>query len=131
MSVLWFAIVLTYDSMVSLGINNAGNFTRLRLVKLILALLVLLFPYSTADHAIRYTHILEKWFPFVRERASSFLNLCKNKLRANINRYKVKCKCCSAFIRKRIWFLSVCRNNSLFICHKCSYQSLSNRSLCS
>ena len=34
--------------------------------------------------------LLEKWFPFVRERANSFLNLCKNKLRANQNRYKIK-----------------------------------------
>ena len=58
----WRDYGITYDSTVAvvLGIYstcNAGNFTRLHLVKLLPALLVQLICNTTANHAIIYTYV--------------------------------------------------------------------------
>ena len=48
--IAWLAVLLGINST-----RNAGNYTRLRLVKLLPALLVLLIPNTTADYAIIYS----------------------------------------------------------------------------
>ena len=49
--IAWLAVVLGINST-----RNAGNFTRLHLVKITSCIIVLLIPNTTADHAIIYTY---------------------------------------------------------------------------